>query len=116
MSLSKYLKEQYNELLFKIKYSQNVFERDILDIRMSEERIQTNALKKFRKDFFTFAIKTKDDIFKYLFYILILVLLVVLPILSSEVGVSQTEIRDQQQAELFYNHFTHAHTDVSADA
>ena len=115
MSLSKYLKEQYNNLVFKIKYSQNVFEREILDIRMSEERIRTNALKRFRKDFFSFAIKTKDDIFKYLFYILILVLLAALPILASEVGVSQTEIRDQQQAELFYDHFTSAATDMSAD-
>ena len=111
--MSKYLKEQYNNLIFKIKYSQNVFEREILDIRMSEERIRTNAFKKFRKDFFSFAIKTKDDIFKYLFYILILVLLVSMPILSVEIGVSQTEIRDQQQAELFYDHFTSAHTDVS---
>ena len=114
--MSKILKEQYNNLIFKIKYSQNVFEREILDIRMSEERIRTNALKRFRKDFFSFTIKTKDDIFKYLFYILILVLLVVLPILSAEVGVSQTEISDQQQAELFYDHFTAAHTDTSENA
>ena len=113
MSLSKYLKEQYNNLIFKIKYSQNVFEREILDIRMSEERIRTNALKRFRKDFFSFAIKTKDDLFKYLFYILILVLLVALPILSVEVGVSRAEIQAQQQAELYYGHFTSAHTDVS---
>lgn len=113
--MSKFFKEQYNNLIFNIKYSKNVFEREILDIRMSEERIRTNALKKFRKDFFSFAVKTKDDLFKYLFYILILVLLVVLPILSVEVGVSQTEISAQQQAEMYYDHFTSAHTDVSGN-
>lgn len=112
MSLSKQFKELYNNLIFKIKYSKNVFEREVLDIRMSEERIQTHALKKFRKDFFSFTIKTKDDLFKYLFYILLLVLLFALPLLSYEVGVSQTEIRDNQQAELFYSHFTSAHTQV----
>ena len=112
VTLSKRQKELYKELIFKIKYSRNLFERDILDIRMSEERIHTNALKKFRKDFFSFTIKTKDDLFKYLFYILILVLLVALPILSLETGVSQTEICDQQQAEQFYNHFTSSHTSV----
>lgn len=113
MNVSRLFKELYNNLIFKIKYSNNVFKREVLDIRMSEERIQTHALKKFRKDFFSFAIKTKDDLFKYLFYILILVLLVALPILSAEVGVSQTEIRDHQQAELFYSHFTSAHTPVN---
>lgn len=115
MDLSKRLKEYYNDLLFKIKYSPNLFEREILDIRMSEERIRTHVLRKFRKDFFSFAIKTKDDIFKYLFYILILLLLVALPILSAEVGVSQTEIADHQQAELFYSHFTSDKTDVDGD-
>ena len=112
----KHLKELYNDLIFKIKYSRNMFEREILDIRMSEERIRTNALKKFRKDFFSFTIKTKDDLFKYLFYILILVLLVALPIMSVEIGVSQTEINDQQQAELFYNYFTSNHSSAIEDA
>ena len=116
VSLSKYFKEQYNNLIFKIKYSKNVFEREVLDIRMSEERIHTHVLKKFRKDFFSFAIKTKDDLFKYLFYILILVLLVALPILAPEVGVSQAEIRDQQQAELLYNHFSDAGTPTDGNA
>ena len=115
MNLSKRLKEYYNELIFKIKYSPNLFERDILDIRMSEERIRTNVLRKFRKDFFSFAIKTKDDIFKYLYYLLVLLLLVALPILSTEVGVSQTEINDHRQAELFYNHFTSDKADVSGE-
>lgn len=115
MSLSKYFKDLYKNLVFRIKYSQNVFEREVLDIRMSEERIRTHVLQKFRKDFFSFAIKTKDDLFKYLFYILILGLLVALPILSSEVGVSQMEIRDHQQAELFYNHFTSTHAEVDGN-
>ncbi len=116
MDLSKRLKEFYNELIFKIKYSPSLFEREILDIRMSEERIRTNVLRKFRKDFFSFTIKTKDDIFKYLFYLLILLLLVALPILSAEVGVSQAEIRDHQQAELFYNHFSADKAAVDGEA
>lgn len=115
MDLSKRLKEYYSNLIFKIKYSRNLFERDILDIRMSEERIQANVLRKFRKDFFSFSVKTKDDLFKYLFYILIIALLVVLPVMAVEVGVSQTEIDDNQQAELFYQHFTSNHIDVSGE-
>ena len=112
MTLPKYLKDIYNNLIFKIKYSRNVFEREILDIRMSEERIQADVLKKFRKDFFSFTVKTKDDLFKYLFYILILVLLVALPILSVEVGVSQTEVLDSQQAELSYHHLSSDQTEI----
>lgn len=83
---------------------------------MSEERFQTHVLREFRKDFFSFTIKSKDDLFKYLFYILILVLLVAMPIMSVEVGVSQTEIRDCQQSELFYSHFTDDKTDMEEDA
>ena len=115
MDLSKRLKDYYNDLLFKIKYSRNLFERDILDIRMSEERIQTHALRKFRKDFFSFSIKTKDDLFKYIFYILIVALLVALPFMAAEVGVSQREISDHHQAELSYSHFTSEHTDLEGD-
>ena len=106
MDFSKHFKDFYNNLIFNIKYSKNLFERDILDIRMSEERIQANVLRKFRKDFFSFSIKTKDDLFKYIFYILIIILLVTLPLMAAEVGVSKTEISDHQQAEYFYNHFT----------
>ena len=115
MDLTKRLKDLYNNLIFKIKYSRNIFEREILDIRMSEERIQANILRKFRKDFFSFSIKSKDDLFKYLFYILILILLVALPFMAAEVGVSETEINDHRQAELFYNHFTSAYTIVDED-
>jgi hypothetical protein len=114
VDFSKRLKDFYNNLIFNIKYSRNLFEREILDIRMSEERIHANVFRKFKKDFFSFSVKTKDDLFKYLFYILIIALMVALPILAAEVGVSEKEIGDHRQAELFYSHFSGASTEVEA--
>lgn len=107
---SKYIKDHINQLIFKIRYTSPVYEQDVLAIRMSEEKIKGKRLKEFRKDFFSFTIKGKDDIYKYLFYILTLVLLVALPVMSLDVGVSDKEFCQQQLSEQLYEQLASGET------
>ncbi len=57
-----------------------------------------------RKKYFTFSIKSKDDIYKYLFYLLILLLLFLLPYAASR----QTGISDCEWEQVKYIESIHA--------
>ncbi|MBQ7489721.1 MAG: phospholipid carrier-dependent glycosyltransferase [Bacteroidales bacterium] len=52
---------------------------------------QPKRVYDIRKKYFTFSIKSKDDIYKYLFYLLMLMLLIVLPYASIQTGISDIE-------------------------
>ena len=62
------LSSLWHQLKFRVRYSRNVFEDEVVDIRMSNENIKRYSIQNLRKDFFSISIKTKDDILKYLFY------------------------------------------------
>lgn len=93
------------KLKYKILYPLNVFENEVADIRMSNENIKRYRIQHLRKAFFSISIKQKDDVFKYLFYLLTLVLLFLLPIAGFLNGISEKEIQQQQRAELLYEYY-----------
>lgn len=83
-----------------------VFEDEVADIRLSNENIKLHGFQNLKKDFFSFTIKGKDDIFKYAFYLLMLLLLTLLPYASLHTGISDKEISQHEQAERLYNYFS----------
>lgn len=107
MSLINNLNSTIDQIFRKIKYPINVFEKEVTDIKLSNENIKRYRFQKLKKDFFSISLKSKDDSYKYLFYILIVVLLFFLPIWSLRTGISDAEIAAQNQAEALYNYYAH---------
>lgn len=107
MSLINNLNSAIDQLFRKIKYPINVFEKEVTDIKISNENIKRYRFQKLKKDFFSISLKSKDDSYKYLFYILMVVLLFFLPIWSLQTGISDAEIAAQKQAEALYNYYAH---------
>lgn len=58
-----------------------------------------------KQKFFSFTIKSKDDIHKYAFFILMLVLLFVIPYFSRNVGISTREWMQNEYSEAVYNYY-----------
>ena len=58
-----------------------------------------------KQKFFSFTIKSKDDIHKYAFFILMLVLLIVIPYFGRNVGVSTREWMQNEYSEAVYNYY-----------
>ncbi len=103
------------KLRFDLRWRKNIFEDDVADIRMSNENIRRYTFQNLRKEFFSISIKTKDDIFKYLFYLLHILLLVTLPYAAINTGISEKEIQQQERAEQLYNFYAHHDTAITAD-
>lgn len=106
------LSSLWHQLKFRVRYSRNVFEDEVVDIRMSNENIKRYSIQNLRKDFFSISIKTKDDIFKYLFYLVMLFLLVLLPYASIHTGISEKEVEQQERAEMLYAYYAHNDTTI----
>lgn len=104
------------KLRFDLRWQKNIFEDDVADIRMSNENIRHYTFQNLRKEFFSISIKTKDDIFKYLFYFLHIILLVALPYAAINTGISEKEIQQQERAEQLYNFYANHDTAITADA
>ena len=58
-----------------------------------------------KKHFLSFSIKSKDDGFKYAFFILILTLLFLMPYFSRNVGVSTREWQQNEYSEAVYKYY-----------
>lgn len=94
------------QLFNRITYSQEIFEDDIWNIRLSKkprQRIRYTTQKKV----FSLSIKDKDDIYKYLFLISMAAMLVVMLTLSKGAGISTREMEQHLYSEMVYNHFHH---------
>lgn len=83
-----------------------VFKNEVADIRISNENIRRYRIQHLRKDFFSISIKKRDDVFKYLFYLLAIAMLVLLPLMSTHNGISDKEIQHQQRAEMLYQYYS----------
>ena len=95
----------FRKIRLDLQRRKGVFEDEVADIRLSNENIKLHGFQNLKKDFFTFTIKGKDDFFKYAFYILMLLLLILLPYASIQTGISEKEISHHEQAERLYNYY-----------
>jgi hypothetical protein len=57
------------------------------------------------KHYYTLSLKNKDDIYKYLFSLLMLLLIFLLPFMSKDVGLSADEIRKNENAKAVYEYY-----------
>lgn len=80
----------------------SLFKDDVWKIRFSKAQ---HPLHTAEKKLFTFSMKSSDDIFRYLFFIMMAIMLVVMPVMSKDVDVSAREIEQDHYTELLYNHF-----------
>jgi hypothetical protein len=79
-------------------------EKEVMSIQLSNEKKTFYKIGNFRKKFFTISIKTKDDYFKYLFYLLMIVLALLMGWMCLQTGVSEKEILHNQTAAALYDH------------
>lgn len=112
VSTKETIKLRLKKLKYQILYPRSVFEYDVAEIRISNEDIRRYRFQHLKKDFFSISIKGKDDVFKYLYYLLILVLLFALPIIGMKNGISDKEIEQHHRAELLYQYYADGNTEI----
>lgn len=66
------------------------------------------------RHYFSLAIKCKDDVYKYLFFFLMLALLVVIPVMSLRVGISERDIVLHENAEKVFRYYSENDREVFA--
>lgn len=90
--------------IFHWFYPYNIFEEEPMDFRFVNIR-RPKVRYEIHHNFFSFSIKTKDDGFKYGFFILMLALLFVMPYLSRNVGISMREWQQNEYSEAVYKYY-----------
>ena len=90
--------------IFHWLYPYQIFEEEPMEFRFVNIR-RPKVRYDIRHHFFSFTIKTKDDGFKYAFFILILALLFLMPYFSRNVGVSTREWQQNEYSEAVYKYY-----------
>lgn len=103
------------QFLNKITYSQDLFDEEIWHIRFSKLH-QPHQRYTIEKKTFSLSLKNSDDIFKYLLWISLVVMLVSMILMSHNIGISSREIEQNHYSELVYNHFHHIGDDSEFEA
>lgn len=99
----KKIKVLMNEI-FHWLYPYRIFEEEPMEFRFVNIR-RPKVRYEIRRRFFSFTIKSKDDGFKYAFFILILALLFLMPYFSRNVGVSTREWQQNEYSEAVYKYY-----------
>lgn len=87
-------------------YYDNLFDENVWQIRFS--KLKKEKLKyQIAKEGFSFKIKSSDDIYKYLWMLLLLVSLVGMLVLTGSIGISDREVAQDHYSNILYNHFHH---------
>ena len=88
----------------KFLYYDNLFDDNVWQVRFS--KVNKKQIKyKIEKRQFTFSLKSSDDVFKYLWVLLLAVALLWMIVLCQRIGVSDREVAQNEYSELLYNHF-----------
>jgi len=90
----------------KFLYYDNLFDDNVWQVRFSKVN-KKNIKYKIDKSQFSFALKSIDDVFKYLWMILLAGALVGMLVLCQHIGISDREVAQHEYSELLYNHFHH---------
>lgn len=65
-----------------------------------------------RKHYFTFSIKNKNDVYKYLFYLIMLASLVILPMMSLKIGITNSELKYYDISQTVYRYYAEGDTAI----
>jgi hypothetical protein len=90
----------------KFLYYDNLFDDNVWNIRFSKDNKQKIRYQ-IEKSQFTLQLKTSDDVFKYLWMVLLVSALIGMLVLSRHIGISDREVAQHEYSELLYNHFHH---------
>lgn len=90
--------------IFHWLYPYRIFEAEPMKFRFVKV-YRPKMRYEIKQKFFSFSIKSKDDIFKYAFFILMLVLLFVIPYFGRNVGISTREWMQNEYSEAVYNYY-----------
>lgn len=90
--------------IFHWLYPYQIFEEEPMEFHFVNIR-RPKVRYEIRQRFFSFTIKSKDDGFKYAYFILILALLFLMPYLSRNVGVSTREWQQNEYSEAVYKYY-----------
>ena len=90
----------------KFLYYDNLFDDNVWQIRFSKDQNKKNKYK-IEKSQFSLSLRTSDDVFRYLWMLLLVISLVWMLVLSRQVGISDREVAQTEYSELLYNHFHH---------
>ena len=90
----------------RISYSQELFDDDVWEIRLSKNS-QRDIKYSVQRKLFSFSLKTGDDVFKYLMITAMVVMLFVMMFMSRHVGISTRELEQDHYSELVYNYIHH---------
>ena len=90
--------------IFHWFYPYHIFEEEPMEFRFVNIR-RPKVRYDIRHKFFSFTIKSKDDGFKYAFFILILALLFLMPYFSRNVGISTREWQQNEYSEAVYKYY-----------
>ena len=90
----------------KFLYYDNLFDDNVWQVRFS--KVNKKKIKyQIEKSQFNLSLKTADDVFKYLWMLLLVVALIWMLVLCQRIGVSDREVAQNEYSELLYNHFHH---------
>jgi len=96
------IKQAFNKLF----NSHELFEEDIWQVRFS--KLQQQHLRyTTEKSLFSLSVKSSDDIFKYLFLVMMAAMLAVMIFMSQKVGISTREIQQNEYSILVFDHIHH---------
>ena len=87
-------------------YYDNLFDDNVWQVRFSKDN-KRKLKYRIERERFSMQLKNGDDVFKYLWMILLAGALVGMLVLSQRIGVSDREIAQNEYSELLYNHFHH---------
>ena len=87
-------------------YFDNLFDDNVWQVRFSKSN-KRKLRYKIEKERFSLQLKTGDDVFKYLWMILLAGALVGMLVLSQRIGISDREVAQNEYSEMLYNHFHH---------
>jgi len=90
----------------KFLYYDNLFDDNVWQVRFSKDQKQKIKYK-IEKSQFSLSLKSGDDVFKYLWFILLVVALIGMIVLNQRIGISDREVAQNEYSELIYNHFHH---------
>ncbi len=90
----------------KYLYYDNLFDDNIWIVRFSKDN-RKKLKYQIQKSGFSFALKTMDDVYKYLWMMLLVGTLIGMIVLTQHIGISDREVAQNEYSELLYNHFHH---------
>ena len=91
----------------------HIFNSEVMHLRFI--KFKTKKIRyDISKHYYTFSLKNKDDVYKYIFSLLMLFIMFLFPFMSKDVGLSSDEIRKNENAKAVYEYYAHGNQDVKS--